>query len=145
MPDLTAAFADRLRQLGVFFARVAAAQSASHGARSKQELLAVDVLGVRGPTRMGDLADHLGVGRSAVTPLVDRLADEGIVERRRSEADRRVWHVALTAKGRGVFDAASAAYEQVAAAMLAQLSPADGARLVDLLACVADGADGGGD
>ncbi|PAP76663.1 MarR family winged helix-turn-helix transcriptional regulator [Rubrivirga marina] len=137
-PDQLHAFAASLRTLSVLFARVAAEQSAAHGTFGKQELRALDVLGVRGPSRMGELAEHLGVGQSAVTPLVDRLVEAGTVRRRQSEADRRVWLVELTDDGEGVFQAESAAYERVAAAMLDPLTEADREALLGLLARVGE-------
>lgn len=129
-------FSTTLRVLSLLFERVAADAAAGMEGFSKQELRAMDVLGVRGPLRMGALADDLGVGQSAVTPLVDRLEAAGTVSRSRSEADRRVWHVGLTDAGEAVFRAEREAYEQVAAAMLAPLSEADRGMLLALLARV---------
>ena len=142
-PDQLRAFAGALRTLSVLFTRVAGEQSAAHGSFGKQELRALDVLGVRGPSRMGVLAGHLGVGQSAVTPLVDRLVEAGAVRRQQSEADRRVWLVELTAAGEEVFRAESAVYERVAAAMLGPLSEADRAALLYLLARVSETVEGG--
>lgn len=141
-PDDLRTFAATLRSLSVLFARVAAEQSAEHGTFGKQELRALDVLGVRGPSRMGALAEHLGVGQSAVTPLVDRLVEAGAVRRQQSEADRRVWLVDLTPSGEDVFRAESAAYERVAEAMLAPLAEDERAALLDLLARVAEAVEG---
>ncbi len=39
---------------------------------------------------MGQLAEVLGVSTPAVSQLVDRLVEHGMVERRHSEADRRI-------------------------------------------------------
>lgn len=44
----------------------------------------------RGPHAVGRLAEVLGVSTPAVSQLVDRLVESGIVERRHSEGDRRV-------------------------------------------------------
>lgn len=137
-PDQVRSFSTTLRVLSLLFERVAAEGAGAHQALSKQELRAVDVLGVRGPIRMGALADDLGVGQSAVTPLIDRLEAAGTVARRQSEADRRVWHVALTEAGKEVFAAERQAYERVAAAMLAPLPEADREALLGLLARVED-------
>ncbi|MDE1179277.1 MarR family winged helix-turn-helix transcriptional regulator [Paraburkholderia sp.] len=46
-----------------------------------------------------DLAREQGIDASAVTRLVDKLADLGLIERHRSSADRRVVHLSLTAQG----------------------------------------------
>ena len=133
MDDQTARFAETLRRLSVVFMRVAGEAPAGHAAFGKPDLLALGVLGVRGPSRMGDIARDLGVGQSAVTPVVDRLEAAGAVRRRRSETDRRAWLVELTETGRAAFDADSAAYARVAADMLAPLSPDDRAALIALL------------
>ena len=147
MPDLVSDFADSLRSMSVRFQSVASQSCASHDTLSKQELSALGVLGVCGPLSMGALAEHLGVGRSAVTPLVDRLEEEGAVRRRRSQADRRVWLAELTAAGDAVFQADRVAYEQVAGALLATLDPDDQRTLVTLMqrvgsAIAADPVDG---
>ena len=144
-PDHVRAFSTTLRSLSRLFERVAAESSASHQAMSKQDLRALDVLGVRGPSRMGALADALGVGQSAVTPLVDRLEAAGAVRRRRSDADRRVWHVELTAEGEATFRAERVAYDRVAAAMLDPLSPADREVLLALLDRVGQALEAPGD
>ena len=44
----------------------------------------------RGPHSVGRLAEVLGVSTPAVSQLVDRLVEHGIVERRHSEEDRRI-------------------------------------------------------
>lgn len=48
------------------------------------------------------LADQLGVGPSAVTQLVDRLADQKLAVREPDESDRRVIWVRPTAKARAL-------------------------------------------
>ena len=129
----TQAFADALRSLSGLFLRVTAERSAAHAAFSKQDLLAIGVLAERGPSRMGTLADALGVGQSAVTPLVDKLEAAGAVRRRRGD-DRRVWLVELTPDGDAVAQAEAEAYRAVAASMLDPLSAADREALIGLLA-----------
>ncbi len=49
-----------------------------------------------------ELAAQLGVGPSAVTPLVDRLVDHGFVTRREDHEDRRVTHLVVTEAGLGI-------------------------------------------
>ena len=44
----------------------------------------------RGPRSVGQLAETVGVSPPAVTQLVDRLVEHGIVERRHDERDRRM-------------------------------------------------------
>jgi DNA-binding MarR family transcriptional regulator len=49
-----------------------------------------------------ELARELGIDAGATTRMVDRLVAKGLVERVRSDSDRRVVHLGLTATGTGV-------------------------------------------
>jgi len=49
---------------------------------------------------MGTLADQILFTSGGVTRLVDRLAKEGLVERRPCPTDRRIQYVAITESGR---------------------------------------------
>ena len=126
-------FARLLRRLGVLFAQIAGQQSSAHDTFSKQELLTVDVLGVRGSCRMGEIAEYLGVVQSAITPLVDRLEDQGLVQRVRSREDRRVWLVALTEEGLALYANQENVYQAVATEMLAPLESAERETLIALM------------
>lgn len=126
-------FIEALQHLGVLFARIASEQSTVHAHYSKQELLTLAMLGARGPSKMGDIATHLGVVQSAITPLVDRLEAAGIAERVRSQEDRRVWLVGLTDKGHTLYGEEAQIYEAVAEAMLAPLNATEQQTLVALL------------
>jgi len=53
--------------------------------------------------RPSDLADQIGLSRSATTRLVDRLERSGFVERRACGSDRRGTFVSLTPRGQEVF------------------------------------------
>lgn len=46
------------------------------------------------------IADCLGIDRSAVTRLLDRLADKGLLERVHDDGDRRSVRILLTEQGR---------------------------------------------
>ncbi len=56
--------------------------------------------------RPSDLADQIGLSRSATTRLVDRLESDGLVERRACGSDRRGTFVVLTPGGEEVFKGA---------------------------------------
>jgi DNA-binding MarR family transcriptional regulator len=49
-----------------------------------------------------ELAREMDIDAGAVTRMVDRLEAKGLIERARSEADRRVVHLRLTAAGEAV-------------------------------------------
>lgn len=55
---------------------------------------------VAGPKGMAELADSFGVGRAALTGLVDRAEQRGLVQRSPVPHDRRAVHVTLTSAGR---------------------------------------------
>lgn len=59
------------------------------------------VLGVLrgGPKRMSELAAITSTSSANMTGLIDRLAERGLIERVRSESDRRVVDVAITEEG----------------------------------------------
>jgi DNA-binding MarR family transcriptional regulator len=53
-----------------------------------------------GTMRVGDLANHLLISRSATTRFVDRLERNGLIERQVLDSDRRGTLVVLTQHGR---------------------------------------------
>jgi len=53
-----------------------------------------------GPLSLGELADKLLVTGGNITYVMDRLEKQGLVERHRSETDRRVVQARLTPQGR---------------------------------------------
>jgi DNA-binding MarR family transcriptional regulator len=68
-----------------------------------------------------------------ITKRLDRLASEGLVERRPDPDDRRGILVRLTARGLGLIDAAIAAHTENEEKLLAGLSSAERSRLDGLL------------
>jgi DNA-binding MarR family transcriptional regulator len=81
----------------------------------------------------GVLVTQTLVTSGTMTNRVDRLEARGLVERRPAPADRRGVLVRLTAAGRSAVDAAMADLIEVEHTLLADLGPADRARLADLL------------
>ena len=59
---------------------------------SRTDMRCLDTLGRKGPMTAGQLADESGLSTGAVTFLLDRLEQAGMVKRRRDTEDRRrVW------------------------------------------------------
>jgi DNA-binding MarR family transcriptional regulator len=83
--------------------------------------------------RMADLASTLGVAKSAVTKVVDRLETRGWLRRAPDTTDRRSVHAILTAEGATVFARVRPAFEQSVTDQLSGLSPAELAELRGLL------------
>jgi DNA-binding MarR family transcriptional regulator len=82
------------------------------------------VLASRGPQRLVDMADALGVAPSTAGRMCDRLVRKGLVRRHRARTDRRSVLVSVTAAGRQVVDQATARRRELIADVL-RLLPAD--------------------
>lgn len=83
-----------------------------------------------GPQRLTLLAAREGVTQPAMTQLVSRLEDAGLVRREPSPGDGRVVLVAITEAGRTTLARRRAGRTERLAAILAQLSPAQRDTLV---------------
>lgn len=79
------------------------------------------------------LADAVGLQRSSIVPIIDRMEAEGIVERREAESDRRAKAVYLTPKGKEVVVELSAPALEIEQAMLEGLNDEQRAALKDAL------------
>lgn len=69
-----------------------------------------------------------------VTGLIESMANEGLVERAREAADRRVQVVRLTSTGKAAFDAMTPAHGRWVAGMMGELGRKEMAELYALLA-----------
>jgi MarR family 2-MHQ and catechol resistance regulon transcriptional repressor len=63
----------------------------------------LEMLGHLGPLTIGDISRRMLVTGGCVTVILDNLERGGLVERLRSQEDRRVITVQLTAKGQSAF------------------------------------------
>lgn len=66
----------------------------------------VEIAFAGGEMQMSEFARETTLTKSGATRFIDRLEEAGLVERRSCPTDRRVLHLALTAKGRTVQKAA---------------------------------------
>jgi DNA-binding MarR family transcriptional regulator len=82
-------------------------------------------LGHEGALTMGDLARRVGITEKTATGLVDRLERDGLVLRRRDDADRRVVHVRLTAPGEALHRRIDAGMLQKLTWLMGRLDAAD--------------------
>lgn len=64
----------------------------------------LECLGHRGELTLGELSSKMLMSCGNMTVVVDNLEKDGLVQRSRSDADRRVIHVSLTADGQTLFD-----------------------------------------
>jgi DNA-binding MarR family transcriptional regulator len=80
----------------------------------------------RAPLRMSELNRHVLLSQPALSRLVDRLAERGLVERRPDPADGRGVRLALTEDGRAVQRQIGRQHARgVARAMTAELDPGE--------------------
>jgi DNA-binding MarR family transcriptional regulator len=82
---------------------------------------------------MSVLSRYLMVTGGNVTGLADELEKEGLVERIADPNDRRTSRVALTRKGRTLFDRLAAEHESWIVAMFGDMPKAEMTQLYDLL------------
>lgn len=88
--------------------------------------------------RMSRLSGVLRVSNGNVTGIVDRLAAEGLVERRAVADDRRAMEVRLTEAGRTHFSALAAAHETWVDELIAALPVGEAGRMMAGLSAIAD-------
>lgn len=79
------------------------------------------------------LAEDLRMTRGAISKLVDRLADKGLVSKARGQGDRRYQAVALTAAGRALVPELAALADENDAEFFGHLGPAERAALEAVL------------
>jgi len=77
-----------------------------------EALLAIQGFPDRDFVTIGELAERLQVRHNGAVGLVDRLAAEGLAERRAVDTDRRQVHVALTPRGRELLARLSAVHRE---------------------------------
>lgn len=71
---------------------------------------------------LGELSSRMMVSNGNVTALVERLVEQGLIDRRPSPRDRRAQIVTLTAEGRRTFRAMARAHEGWIAEIFADLN-----------------------
>jgi DNA-binding MarR family transcriptional regulator len=87
-----------------------------------------------GGMTLGELSKRMMVSNGNVTGLAERLAAQGLLERRASPTDRRAQFVSLTAEGRRAFRTMARTHEGWIAELFAGLNSDDIEKLMTLLA-----------
>ncbi|GIU86951.1 MAG: MarR family transcriptional regulator [Acidimicrobiia bacterium] len=96
----------------------------------------VSALGVverDGPITLGDLAKQEQLSPPSITKVVVALEEQGLVERTRDDADRRVSRVRVTAKGRRQLEASRSRRTAWLATQIDALAPSERRLLHDAL------------
>ncbi|HLN62992.1 MAG TPA: MarR family transcriptional regulator [Symbiobacteriaceae bacterium] len=97
------------------------------------QLDALLVLRDYGELTMGELCQKMFLACSTATDLIDRMERNGLIERVRDTADRRVIRLKVLAKGSSVIDEVIDARRTHLASILAELDVADKERLIQSL------------
>lgn len=85
------------------------------------------------PLALGEISRRLMVTNGNVTGLVDRLVEDGLVERRTAPEDRRSAVVSFTPEGRARFDEMAKAHRRWVAELFSGLDESERAGLSTLL------------
>jgi DNA-binding MarR family transcriptional regulator len=85
-----------------------------------------------GPKRMTELAELARTSQASLTGIVDRLEGFGLVERLRSDEDRRVVEVAITPAGLAEKERVQVGVAERLSELLAPLTPAESGELLRL-------------
>src|SRR5258708_32136242 len=113
--------------------RRAAEASMSPGGLRPRHLIALKLLGGRGPGSQQGLAEALSLDPSNVVGLLNELEERGLIPRRRDRADRRRHIVELSPLGEDELALAYGRLSDVEDDLLSALSPDERATLYDLL------------
>lgn len=110
----------------------ARADFARHGL-TPAEFGALEALHHKGPLLLGELQKKILVSSGGVTFVIDRLAQRGLVVRRRSASDRRASFVELTCDGTALMEKIFPAHEQVIERALSGIPDAEKEVLAGML------------
>src|SRR5262249_37955719 len=103
IPEVLKAQVDRIAEVIIYLytesRRLTKAEATKVGLTGPQ-LSVVKILDELGDMSLSDLSDRIRAQNSTVTGIVDRMEREGLVDRKRSNEDRRVVRIQLTDKGR---------------------------------------------
>jgi DNA-binding MarR family transcriptional regulator len=116
--------------------RLSKDEATRHGITPTQ-LSVLKLLHEIGDLSLGTLSREIRAHNSTVTGIVDRMESAGLVERARSDEDRRVWIIRLSPQGRKLAERARVSPWDTLRDALSALSPADQERLTAILKKVA--------
>lgn len=90
---------------------------------TETQLNMLDLLSKKESNKVTDLAEKIGVKPSAVTTMIDRLTNNGLVYRRHDDADRRSVLVSITDEGRELMNKFEERCRRILKSYLSHLEP----------------------
>jgi len=118
------------RHLAIFSARIPELTPTQFAALAR--------LHERGPLSQNDLGRQIAMDAATTKVMVDRLAENGLIERSADAADRRRRVVTLTKKGHTAYAKSVSAAHAITAETLRPLAAEEAAHFTKLLAKLAD-------
>ncbi|HZQ37278.1 MAG TPA: MarR family transcriptional regulator [Dehalococcoidia bacterium] len=106
-----------LMQVGTLVRRVAERRLSS-ARSSPDQVQALQAIAARQPLTVGEIARAMGLERNSASQLVERLVQQGLVERERSLSDRRQVFVSVSEEGRLALEAAAPSVRALATELL---------------------------
>src|SRR5262245_30487002 len=97
------------------------------------QLTVIKMLESFGDISLSSLSERIRAQNSTVTGIIDRMEREGLVQRERSTADRRVVFIRLTDKGARLAQKIEVEPMEIFRAALSSLSQADAKELLRIL------------
>lgn len=98
-----------------------------------RDFVVLDTLADQDAESQHDLAERLGINRTVMVGIIDRLQRDGYVTRTRNPANRRSYVLSITPEGRAARDELRQAVAEQDARRTAALTPAERRRLNELL------------
>jgi DNA-binding MarR family transcriptional regulator len=117
--------------------RVTKTQAREHGLTGPQ-ISALKILEAMGDLSLTELSGKMSARNSTITGIVDRMERDGLVQRERSQSDRRVVLIRPTEKGREVAKAVPVSAMEIFATALRGLETEDRRELRRILTTLAD-------
>jgi MarR family transcriptional regulator, organic hydroperoxide resistance regulator len=133
-PDLTWLLHRAAQNMRIAFDEAAMA----HGLAGARDWIVLSALSAGPRQTQLSLAQSLGLDKTTMTSLLDRLEGRGLIMRRTDSHDRRARIPELTEDGRRVQAEVSCVRDQVEASLLAAFTPDEQLLLRELLARLAD-------
>jgi DNA-binding MarR family transcriptional regulator len=78
-----------------------------------------------GTCTSSELAEVFDVQKSAITAIIQRLWEKGLIQRTRDEKDRRVVYLTLTDKGKELYDKAEERIYRLVESLLTQFDQSE--------------------
>lgn len=89
-----------------------------------------------GAMTIGDISKNLGIAKPNITPLLDSLKERGLLDRQRSDKDRRIVNVTLEPAGMEMAEQIKQCIAEQVAEWPESIGSGDAKRLNNALACL---------